>query len=118
MSFIVHQVSRTADGRKIVRSQIHGNNEIAIGREASCEIHLADLAVDLRHARLQLHMSGKVEVISISGLGFEVDGRTATQATIEPAAGAELRFGGHLLTVSAEAEDVCPSSEHLALMAA
>lgn len=113
MSFIVHQISRTADGRKIVRSQVHEASEIAIGREASCEIHLADLAVDLRHARLELQPSGKVDVGSISGLGFEVDGRTATQATIDPAAGAELRFGSHLLTVSAEAEDVVVTVERV-----
>ena len=100
--FLVRQVSRTSDGREIIRAYPHETREIIIGREASCEIHLADLAVELRHARLTLTDNGKIEVAAIAGLGFDVDGRKAMQAIVDPGGGAELRFGSHLLVISAE----------------
>ena len=50
MSFIVRQISRTAEGREIVRPQTHDRERIVIGRDAANEIHLPDLAVELAHA--------------------------------------------------------------------
>lgn len=100
MSFLVRQISRTSDGREIIRTYPHEVREIIVGRDASCEIHLADLAVELRHARLTLQDNGRVEVAALAGLGFEIDGSKTLQAIIDPAGGAELRFGSHLLVVS------------------
>ena len=102
MTFLVRQISRTSDGREIIRAYPHDVREIIIGREASCEIHLTDLAVEMRHARLTLQANGKLEIAALAGLGFEVDGRNTSQAIIEPAGGAEMRFGGHLLVISEE----------------
>jgi predicted CXXCH cytochrome family protein len=102
MSFIIRTVSRTADGREIVRPVTLAKPVIAIGRDASNDIHLADLAVEPFHARLTMMPNGRVRAESIGGLGFAVDGRTSQLSDINPATGAELRFGGHLLTVSSE----------------
>lgn len=102
MNFLVRQISRTSDGREIIRPYPYDVREIFIGREASCEIHLTDLAVEMRHARVTLQADGKVEIAALSGLGFEVDGRHTSQTIIDPAGGAEMRFGGHLLAVSQE----------------
>jgi predicted CXXCH cytochrome family protein len=102
MNFLVRQISRTSDGREIIRPYPYDVREIIIGREASCEIHLTDLAVEMRHARVTLQADGKLEIAALSGLGFEVDGRHTSQATIDPAGGAEMRFGGHLLAISQE----------------
>jgi Cytochrome c3 len=113
MSFLVRQISRTSDGREIVRAYPFEAREIFVGREASCEIHLADLAVELRHARLTLLENGKLEAASVGGLGFEVDGVKTTQAVVDPAAGAELRFGSHLLTVSVDGPTVAISAERV-----
>lgn len=113
MSFLVRQISRTSDGREIIRAYPHDGREIIIGREASCEIHLADLAVELRHARLTLQDNGKVEVAALAGLGFDVDGSKTSQAIIDPAGGAELRFGSHLLVISEEDGVVVITAERI-----
>ena len=103
MSFIIRQVSRTADGREIIRPTTVQGVEIGVGRLSENEVHLADLAVEPRHAIIREPVPGRIEVESLSGLGFGLDGRTVTRATIEPAAnGAELRFGSHLLRLGAE----------------
>lgn len=116
MSFLVRQISRTSDGREIIRAYTHESLEIIIGRDASCEIHLADLAVELRHARLTLEDNGRVEVAALAGLGFEIDGRKTTQAVVDPAGGAELRFGSHLLVVSQEDVGVVVTAERIEVL--
>jgi len=102
MTFIIRQLSRTAEGREIVRTAKHEGASIAIGRDAGSEVHLADLAVELHHARVAIDGRGQLEVESSCGLPFDTDGRSTLQARIDPATGAELRFGGHRIGVSAE----------------
>jgi predicted CXXCH cytochrome family protein len=103
MSFIVRQVSRTADGREIVRPTRVESAEISVGRRSENAVHLADLAVEPRHAIIRQPEPGRVEVESVSGLGFGFNGRSVMRATIAPAgAGAELRFGSHVLRLGEE----------------
>ncbi len=102
MTFIVRQISRTADGREIIRSTSHDKPLIFVGRDAACEIHLADLAVNLRHARLVAEGTTRVRVEALGSLGFDLDGRPVRSADINLTTGAELDFGGHRLTVDAE----------------
>jgi len=102
MTFIVRQISRTAEGREIIRTATQDGLELAIGRDAGSEIHLADLAVELHHARVAVLGQTRIEVESTCGLPFEIDGRSALHAQIDPAAGAELRFGAHRIGISAE----------------
>ena len=116
MSFLIRQISRTSDGREIIRAYPHDVSEIIIGRDASCEIHLADLAVELRHARLTLQENGKLDVVALAGNGFEVDGSKTSQAIIDPAGGAELRFGSHLLVISVEDTAVVITAERIEVL--
>ena len=116
MSFLIRQISRTSDGREIIRAYPHDVREIIIGREASCEIHLADLAVELRHARLTLQANGKLDVVALAGNGFEVDGSKTSQAVIDPAGGSELRFGSHLLVISVEDGVVVITAERIEVL--
>lgn len=102
MTFLIRQISRSADGREITRANSHAGHMVFVGREAACEVHLADLAVELRHASITLLDNGSLEIVSLAGLGFEVDGRKVEQAIVDPAAGAELRFGSHVLTIGKE----------------
>jgi predicted CXXCH cytochrome family protein len=102
MSFLVRQISRTADGREIIRPYSYANQEVIIGRDAACEVHLADLAVDLKHARITLLNGDKIEVAALGGLGFEADGSKTQSIRINAARGAELRFGSHRLTIGRE----------------
>ncbi len=103
MSFVIRTVSRTADGREIVRPVTLTRDLITIGRDASNDIQLADLAVEPFHARVTKIASTRVRVESIGGLGFTIDGRTSTLSEIDTNTGAELRFGGHLLTLANDA---------------
>lgn len=106
MAFIVRQISRTADGREIVRPVTHQAVSIGIGRDAGNEIHLPDLAVDLHHARMMIGESGRLTVEATGGLPFELDGRSSQRAEIDANAGCELRFGGHILKVAKDGSDV------------
>ncbi len=99
MSFILRTISRTADGRDIVRSAPVDDNGLTIGRDASNGVHLPDLAVDPFHATLE-RQEGRVLAESVGGLGFGVDGKATTRAMLDPGTGAELRFGSHVLTLS------------------
>ncbi|MFZ4745681.1 MAG: cytochrome c3 family protein [Sphingomonas sp.] len=114
MSFIIRTVSRTADGREIVRPVTLAQPNISIGRDASNDIHLADLAVEPFHARLTQLPGGKLRAESVGGLGFRVDGRPTKLVEISPETGAELRFGGHLLTIGSDGNAVIVRIERTA----
>ena len=100
MSFIVRQISRTADGREIIRPRTFDQPQLSVGRDPSCDIHLPDLAVTLHHALVRETRPGHIEVSASAGLPFDVDGRSTEQAEIDTARGGHIRIGGHLLTVS------------------
>lgn len=100
MSFIVRQISRTADGREIVRPTRFDKAELTIGRDPSCDIHLPDLAVTLQHATIRETRPGFAEVSAVAGLPFDVDGRQTERAEMDAAKGANIRIGSHMLAVS------------------
>jgi predicted CXXCH cytochrome family protein len=102
MAFIIRQVSRTSDGREIVRPATFEATSISVGRDAACEIHLADLAVELNHARITEQGNRRLLIEATSGLDFKVDGRSSMRSEIDAGRGAELRFGGHRLTISSD----------------
>ncbi len=99
--FILRTVTRTADGRDIVRSAPVEDEQLSIGRDASNRVHLQDLAVDPFHATLA-RQGGRIVAESVSGLGFGVDGKATMRAALDAGRGAELRFGSHILTLSEE----------------
>lgn len=104
MTFIVRQIAVTSDGREIIRSNPFDVDQIGIGRSAANAIHLADLAVSPDHAVIRNRDDGHIVVESTSGQGFTLDGRQSQSVTIDPAEGAELGFGGHIITVSVDDE--------------
>src|SRR3546814_4152025 len=58
------------------------------------------------HATIASADGRHVRVTAQAGLGFDLNGRTLDVADIDSAAGAELRFGGHRLTIAREGEDI------------
>lgn len=102
MSFTVRQISLTADGREIVRSATVAKPQLTLGRASTNDIHLPDLALEPDHARIEQIDARTIRVRATGTLGFDVEGRTTRSADIDTAKGAELRFGGHRITVSAE----------------
>ena len=106
MTFIVRQIAVTADGREIIRANPFSEPDIVVGRNAESAIHLPDLAVNPEHAVIRELDDGTIEIDSTSGQKFSVDGRDKISATIDPSAGAELGFGGHVISVSREDDGI------------
>lgn len=106
MSFILRRISTTKTGKQIIRDQALPGDTITLGRDGSNTIHVADLAVNPHHATIGSADGRHVRVAASEGLGFDFNGRTVDAADIDSAAGAELRFGGHRLTIAREGEDI------------
>lgn len=106
MSFILRRISTTKTGKQIIRDQALPGDTITLGREGSNIIHVADLAVNPHHATITSADGRHVRVQASEGLGFDFNGRTVDAAEVDSAAGAELRFGGHRLTIAREGDNV------------
>lgn len=100
MSFVVRQISRTADGREIVRPTRFEQSELVVGRAEDSDIHLPDLAVTLRHASIRELSPGRIEISAIAGLPVDVNGRSIERAEIDVARGANIRIGSHVLAIA------------------
>ena len=106
MTFIVRQIAVTADGREIIRANPFSEAEITIGRNAESAIHLPDLAVNPEHAVIRELDDSTIQIESISGQKFSVDGRDKLSTSLDPADGAELGFGGHVISVSKDDDGI------------
>lgn len=106
MSFILRRISTTKTGKQIIRDAALPGDTISLGRDSGNAIHVADLAVNPHHATIASADGRTVRVTALEGLGFDLNGRTLDTADIDSAAGAELRFGGHRLTITREGEDI------------
>ena len=113
MTFLIKQISRTSDGREIIRPTTIDRTTIGIGRAAENEIHLQDLAVMPRHAVIERLDARRIAVKAAGTLGFDVDGRTVMSVEIDATKGAELRFGSHRLTVGHEGESITIAVERV-----
>src|SRR5690606_41627639 len=102
MSFILRRISTTKTGKQIIRDAALPGDTISLGRDSGNAIHVADLAVNPHHATIASADGRTVRVTALEGLGFDLNGRTLDTADIDSAAGAELRFGGHRLTITRE----------------
>jgi hypothetical protein len=106
MSFILRRISTTKTGKQIIRDTPLPGDTITLGREGSNVIHVADLAVNPQHATISSADGRHVRVRASEGLGFDFNGRTVDAADVDSAAGAELRFGGHRLTIAREGDAI------------
>ena len=104
MTFRLRQIDFTASGRKIVRDRDLAQSALTIGRAAENDIHLPDLAVEARHARIEARSDGKVAIEALGTLGFTLDGKSVRSAVIDGHSGGELAFGGFRITLSREAD--------------
>lgn len=106
MTFRIRQITRTTTGRDIVRERLAEQAGLTVGRSASNDLHLADLAVAPEHARMERLDDRRVRVTAAGTLEFEIDGRKVLIADVDATKGAELGFGGHRITISREGGDV------------
>jgi len=90
MAFKLRSIDVTATGREIVRDTDLAAGVLTVGRSSDCDIHLPDLALESRHARISLLEGGRVAIEAIMTvlLFFSV-----TQATwISPIQSQPLRL--------------------------
>ncbi|MDP8993439.1 MAG: cytochrome c3 family protein [Pseudomonadota bacterium] len=109
MAFLLRTVSHSAEGREIVRTARVEGDRLTIGRDPANDVHLTDLAVALRHARVERAGPGRFAVSVEKGLSVELNGRKVEAGHIDLTAGGDIRIASHLLRflpAPAGAEDV------------
>ena len=106
MAFLLRTIAMTVDGREIVRDTRIEKPQISVGRSAERDIHLADLAVEPDHARIEQLDDRRILIRSVGTLGFTSDGRASQRSEIDSTSGAELGFGGHKITVGREGDAI------------
>ncbi|GAC1405007.1 MAG: cytochrome c3 family protein [Novosphingobium sp.] len=109
MSFLVRQIALKSSGEEIIRPTTVDGDELVIGRDSSSAVHLPDLAVDPRHARLRRIDDNNLVIESLGEQPFDADGRSVTRKEIDLTTGAELGFGSFRIQVQRDAETGMPS---------
>jgi len=104
MAFRIRKIEYTADGRRLVRDTDLAVERLTIGRAPDNAIALPDLAVEPIHAELAPAGPGKLALRALGTLGFTVNGRSLTSATIDTASGSELGFGSYRLVLSRDTD--------------
>lgn len=105
MDFRIRTIDFTAAGREIVRERDVSAESLSVGRDAANAIHLADLAVEQTHVAITPAPGGQVRLEAVGTLGFTLDGRQETAATIDPARGGELGLGSYRLEFGTDPAD-------------
>ena len=95
MSFLVRQIALKASGDEIVRAKRVDGDEMKIGRDGACGLHLPDLGVDPEHALVTQLDETHIEIESLGGQPFEVDGQSVQRKELDVTLGSELKFGSH-----------------------
>ena len=75
MAFLLRSISRSADGREIVRTSKVNDDLLKVGRDPDCDIRLNDLAVALHHATIEQVSASRIGVSAEAGLTVEIDAR-------------------------------------------
>lgn len=101
MSIILRQITRRAGGGEIARTSTLDKTEVLIGRGTDCDVQIPDLAVMLRHARLHRLASGRVALDALGGVPLNIGGRFVERGEIDPASGARVVLGSHVLSIAA-----------------
>lgn len=101
MSIVLRQITRRAGGGEIARTSTLDRTEVLIGRGTDCDVQIPDLAVMLRHARLHRLASGKVALDALGGVPLNIGGRFVERGEIDPARGARVVLGSHVLSIAA-----------------
>jgi predicted CXXCH cytochrome family protein len=99
MAFLLRSISRSADGREIVRTSRVNDDLLKVGRDPDCDIRLNDLAVALHHATLEQVSASKIGVSAEAGLTVEIDGSNTQFGQISLAVGGAVKVGPFLLRI-------------------
>src|SRR5688572_28600237 len=97
MTFILRQVSHSAEGREIVRTARVEGDRLTLGRDPASDVHLTDLAVALHHAVIERASPSRLSVKAEQGLYVELNGSKTASGAIELAGGGSIRIASHVL---------------------
>jgi hypothetical protein len=97
-------ITRQAGGGEIVRTRRIEGTDALIGRDATCDIHLPDLAVDMQHALLRISGQDQVTLTSLTGEPFIADGKSVLKAELDAARGQTATFGEYDLVLGHDPE--------------
>src|SRR6218665_1713175 len=99
MAFLLRSISRSADGREIVRTSKVNDDLLKIGRDPDCDIRLNDLAVALHHATIEQVSPSRIGVSAEAGLTIEIDGGNTQFGRIDLSIGGAIKVGPFLLRI-------------------
>ena len=109
MSFLVRQIALKASGDEIVRAKRVDGDEMKIGRDSSCGLHLPDLGVAPEHALVTQLDETHIEIESLGGQPFEVDGQQVQRKELDVTLGSELKFGSHRIKLGQDSRSRFPT---------
>ena len=104
MAFLIRTIDFTASGREIVRDREHAGDNLTIGRASECDLHLPDLAVEQHHATIEPAAGNQLRAFAAGSLGFTQDGKSVTDAVFAARDGVELGFGSYRLAFSQDGD--------------
>lgn len=97
---------RAGGGDPIIRERQLGGTEATIGRATNNDIVLADLSIDPQHARMRFAGPGRVSIESVSGLPFQIGGKSVQRAELEVAVRPVVAFGTYSLAFEPGEDEV------------
>jgi len=106
MTFLLRQLSRTANGRESVRATKVERDTVTIGRASGNDIVVPDLAVAPRHAVITRAGPRRIAVAVETGFKVEIDGRVTSGGDVDVARGGEIACGDARIMVSRDADGV------------
>jgi hypothetical protein len=104
MTFLLRQLSRTADGREIVRATKVERDTVTIGRASGSDIVVPDLAVAPQHAVIAREGARRISITAETGFKVEIDGRATSSGEVDVARGGEIVVGDARIMVARDAE--------------
>src|SRR5688572_3828998 len=96
---------RAGGGDPIIRERRIAGPELTIGRATDNAVVLADLSIDPKHAVIRAVGPGRVTVESVSGLPFQVEGRSMQRTDVNVASRPVLTFGTYRIALEPGAGD-------------
>lgn len=99
MTATIRTITRRANGRESTRTTEVPKNQLTIGRATDCDIHLPDLRVGLRHARLTIS-PGTFLIEAEGDNEFKVAGRSVRRLEARIGQTGTAQFGPYTLKFS------------------
>jgi hypothetical protein len=117
VAFLLRSISRSAEGREIVRTFRVDDALVRVGRDPNCDIVLNDLAVALHHATIEAVEDGQLGISAEMGMTIEIDGSATPFGRINLRSGGDITIKPFLLRVTPTphgAEDISIEIERVA----